>query len=120
MTPDQARSAYRRHLKEPIAIRRFSGKAGPDRTATDTPCRGHVRAARPGTEVPAQLIGDVMEFYFAAIVLVEDLETAGFTLPLTTADKLVFRGREMAISFPDDATRSVDGELIAYNVRVKA
>jgi hypothetical protein len=114
MTPDQARSTYRRYLPDRVAIRRYSGPAGPNRTPNDTPCRARVKGDSAGV-----LVGDVMQFSYHAVVLVEDLELGGFILPLTTADKLVFQGKELAISFPDNATRSVGGELIAYNVLAK-
>jgi hypothetical protein len=118
MTPEQAKSSYRRALTNRASIRRFSGPAGPNRSATDVECRAWVRRFRagPGT---GPLVGDVMQAEFLAIVLVEDLVAAGFALPITTADKLVFNGREMAISFPDNATRTVGTELIAYNLTIK-
>ena len=78
------------------------------------PCRARLRGAAAGV-----LVGDVMQFNFLAIILVEDLVAGGFALPITTGDKLVFGTRELAINFPDNATRSVDGELIAYVLSAK-
>jgi hypothetical protein len=114
ITPDQARSSYRRYLTHTVAIRRYTGPAGPNRASVDTPCRARLRGAAAGV-----LVGDVMQFNFLAIILVEDLVAGGFALPITTGDKLVFGTRELAINFPDNATRSVDGELIAYVLSAK-
>lgn len=113
MTPETARSMYRRFLTDTVSVRRFTG-SGPARTASDTPCRARVKGINAGT-----LVGDVMQSGYTAVVLVEDLITAGFALPLTTGDKLVFHGKELAISFPDNATRAIADELIAYNLQLK-
>lgn len=114
ITADQARSTYRRNLTHQVAIRRFTGPAGPNRTFADTPCRARVRGAAAGA-----LIGDVMTFDFLAVILVEDLVAGGFTLPITTGDKLIFGTRELAINFPDNATRAVGPDLIAYVLHAK-
>jgi hypothetical protein len=114
ITAEYTRSAYRRQVTHQVAIRRYTGPAGPNRAAVDTPCHCRIRGAGAGV-----LIGDVMQFNFMAIVLVEDLVAGGFTLPLTTADKFLFNGRELAINFPDNATRAVGPDLIAYVLSVK-
>jgi hypothetical protein len=116
MTPEYAKSVYRRFLTNSVAIRRYTGKAGPDRTVTEAQCRAWIRAD-PLRQEP--LVGELKELVYHAVVLVEDLENAGFPLPLTGSDKVVFQGKEFTISFPDNATRSVGTELIAYNLRVK-
>jgi hypothetical protein len=118
VTPEFARSRYKVHLEDTIAIRRFTGPAGPNRTFTDTTAHAKVRAD-PGS--PHALIGDVMQYFFLAVVSIEDLEAAGFALPITTADKVIHQGRELAISFPDKRTRSVGtgGVTVAYVLRLK-
>jgi hypothetical protein len=114
MNPATAAAVYRRRLQEPVAIRRFTGPAGPNRSAADYPARGHVK----GT-VPEALVGDVMQQGAHALVLVEDLAAAGFTFPVTTGDKLVVGGKELAISFVDGWTHTVAGALRAYRLTVK-
>ena len=118
MNIDLAKSIYRRSLTNQVTIRRFTGPAGPNRATTDVTCRAWIKRARAAGGATT-LVSDVMQFELTAVVLVEDLVAGGFPLPITTADKLVFDGKEMAISFPDKATRSVGTELLAYNLTVK-
>lgn len=118
MNLDLAKSTHRRLLTNKVTVRRYVGQAGPNRVSIDVDCRAWIKRARALGGASA-LVSDVMQAEFTAVVLVEDLVVAGFALPITTADKLVFNGREMAISFPDDATRSVGTELVAYNLTVK-
>lgn len=114
MSPNLARSIYARLLRHPLAIRRYSGPAGPTRASADFACRGHIKG-----EGAAALVGDVMQNTYRAIVNAEDLATAGLALPITTADKVMLDGRELAISFVDGATDYVAGALRAYRLRVK-
>jgi hypothetical protein len=116
MNVDYAKSLHRRFLTNRVTVRRYTGPAGPNRTATDVDCRAWVRA---DPLRPQQMVSDVTEFVFRCIVSAEDLERGGFPLPLTTADKVIFQGREMAVSFPDNATRTVGDTLVAYNIRVR-
>lgn len=116
MNINYAKSVYRRFLTNHVTVRRYIGPAGPNRTPIDVPCRAWVRA---DPLRPQQMVSDVTEFVYRCIVLAEDLENAGFPLPLTTADKVVFQGKEMAVSFPDNATRTVGDTLVAYNIRVR-
>jgi hypothetical protein len=116
MNIDLARSTYRRFLTNKVTVRRYNGPAGPNRTSIDVECRAWVRA---DPLRPQQMVSDVTEFVFRCIVLAEDLENAGFPVPLTTADKVLFKGKEMAVSFPDNATRTVGDTLVAYNIRVR-
>jgi hypothetical protein len=114
MNAAQAAAVYRRRLQEPVAIRRFTGPRGPGRTATDYPAMGHVK----GT-APEALVGDVMQQTGHCVVNVESLVAGGFALPITTADKLVVGGRELAISLVDSWTHYVAGALRAYRLTVK-
>ncbi len=110
---EQTRSLYRRTLNDPVAIRRYTG-TGANRPFFDTPCRAQVTGDRPDV-----LIGTVNQYDYTAIVFVQDLIDGQFALPITSNDRLIFKGKELAIMFPDNATRSVDGELIAYVLRLK-
>jgi hypothetical protein len=109
----QTKSLYRRTLRERVLIRRYTG-TGPGRTSVDVSCRAKIIGDSSGV-----LVGDVRQFEFDAVVLAEDLATGGIALPLTPADKLVLQGREMAIMFPDNATRSDEGVLVAYQIKAK-
>lgn len=114
MTPAQAESTYARLLQRPVVIRRFTGAAGPARTPTDTPAKGHVK----GVSAEA-LIGDNMQTLGRAIVGVDELVAGGFAVPITTGDKLVVDGRELAISLVDNWTHYVAGALRAYRLTLK-
>lgn len=116
MNLDYAKNLHRRFLTDQVTIRRYVGTRGPNGTSVDIDCRAHIKAE---TTRPPNMVADLTEFLYRAVVLAEDLEAGGLTLPLTTADKLVYHGKEMAISFPDNITRSVDGVLVAYNIRLK-
>lgn len=115
MNPEYAKAVYRRHLTNKVVIRRYTG-SGPSRTPADVTCRASVKADNMQSN---QLADNVKELTYRAVVLVEDLVAGGFALPMTTADKMVFDGKEMAISFPDRATRTVGETLLAYNVRAR-
>lgn len=106
-------SLYRRTLREVVYVRRFSG-SGPSRPAFDTAAHAKITGDRPDV-----LIGTVNQFDYSVILFVQDLLDAGFVLPITTNDKLVYKGKEYAIMFPDNATRTDDAELIAYEIKIK-
>jgi hypothetical protein len=93
---------------EDIAMRRFSGTPQ-SRTHADTT----VRAKVAGYE-PTELIGSIVQGDRKVICLVDTLSGL---LPVTTADKLVIRGKEVAIKAVDDSTRRVDGTLIALEIQ---
>jgi len=115
MPLQRTQSLYRRTLKDTVYIRRDSG-SGQDQTFTDYKARANVRG-----DGAAVLIGDIEQYEYTAVVLVEDLVNAGLSLPVTEDDKLLLadKGKELAITFPDDATRSDEGTLVAYVLRAK-
>lgn len=115
MPVELAMSLYARTLTEPVAIRRYTG-AGPNRPYNDYPTRARVNGDRA-----EQLIGTNQEYNYSAILSAPDLVNAGFGLPVTNSDKLIWRGRECAIVFPDAATRSdPDGTvLLALELKIK-
>ncbi|MCW5695782.1 MAG: hypothetical protein KIS96_03495 [Bauldia sp.] len=116
MSPDQARSTYRRQVAasgETISIRRYTG-TGPDRPRFDT----EVRARVLGYEMD-EIVGSIQQGDRKVIVLVEDLEAALFAFPVVPlSDKAVVRGKELTIKAVDDSTRRVRGVLIAYELQV--
>ena len=111
MTPDEALDMYRRQIAEhgeTVTVRRWSGPAAA-RVATDV-----ATLARVAGYQPREIVGPVIAGDCRVIALVD---TLGALLPLTTADKLVIRGREVAIKGIDDNTRRIAGTLIAIEIQ---
>ena len=113
MTPEAAKASYRRELKDIVTVRRYAG-AGQNRPYFDVEAHARVIGYQPHELVAGILQGDRK-----AILLVEDLINAQFQLPLRPTDRIVIRGQECAIEAADDSTRRVEGELIAYELRVR-
>jgi hypothetical protein len=112
MNAAEIRAAYARELKQTVGVRRYTG-AGSTRPRFDAFVR-----AKATQEGATELIGTVAEFDWIVIVLVEDLIAAQFALPLTTNDKLVVAGKELAIVNPK--TRPApDGTIVAYEIRAR-
>lgn len=106
---------YRRQIKrhgEPVKLRRYTG-TGPTRVATDYDVRGWVKGFDPHNLVGGIVYGDRQ-----AIVLAEDVAAKAFPVPITSADKLVVRGRELAIGSVDDNSHRDRGVLFAYELKV--
>lgn len=111
MTPDQALASHRQFINEigeDIIVRRWSGPSG-SRTHVDITTRARVMAYQPREISGSISVGDQK-----VIALVD---TLGSLLPLTNADKLVVRGRELAIKAIDDNTRRIAGILIALEIQ---
>lgn len=106
---------YRRRIGvgETIYIRRYTGQ-GATRPRYDAP----VRARVTGYDAK-ELIGAILQGDRRVIFLSEDLDAAQFAHPITSADKAVVRGKELAIIAPDESTRRIQGELIAYDLTVR-
>lgn len=114
MSPDQVKASYRRALGqfETIQLRRYAG-TGEARVATDYDVLARVMEFQPH-----ELVGGIVQGDRSLIVLAEDVADSGIALPLVaTADKVVVRGKELAIKAIDDSTRRIAGELIAYEIR---
>ena len=122
MTPDQCRSAYRRALGqfEQVVIRRYTG-AGANRPKFETTV-----LARVLDYVPSELIGTIQQGDRRLIVLADDVTMPTtdsppqtLTLPITSTDKIVLRGKELQIIAVDDSTRRVKGVLIALEIQAR-
>lgn len=116
MTPDEVLASYREAMDAccgVFAIRRYTG-AGVNRPRFDVDVRGRVTGYQPN-----ELVGSVQQGDRKVIVLVEDLITAQFPLPITANDKLILLGKELAIVSVDSSTRRVQGVLIAYELQVR-
>lgn len=114
MNPETVKASYRRNLKDTITLRRYTG-SGTSRPRFDAE---NIRANVAGYQ-PHELIGTIMQGDRKIIVLVEDLINKNFTLPVTSNDKVVIDGKELAILAPDGSTREVNGVLIAYELQVR-
>lgn len=116
MTPAAARASHRRMIfqtGEAVSIRRYSGTGG-GRTSTDYATRARVMEYQPD-----EFVGNVKQGDRKLIVLVEDLEATAISLPVVLTDKVVVRGKELAIMALDDNTRRIGGTLIAYELQCR-
>lgn len=113
MTPAESLASHRAFLAElgeTVIVRRYSG-TGPSRPHVDT-----ATMARVMGYAPKDLVGSIVQGDRRVIALVDALSAV---LPLTTSDKLVIRGREVAIKAVDDNTRRIQGVLIALEIQAE-
>lgn len=116
MSPDAAKSTYRRMLDqvgEEILVRRYTG-TGSNRPKWDVAVQ-----ARVVDFEPQEIIGTIVQGDRKIIALADDLLGAGLSLPITTNDKIVVRGKELAIMAADDSTRRVNGVLVAIEIQCR-
>ena len=115
MSVEAIKATYRSTLAkygETILIRRRTG-TGPNAPVFEAPVRARVTGF-----TPQEMIAGIQQGDRKAIVLHEDLIAAGFALPITNSDFAVIQGRQHAIRVPDNSTRRVAGETIAYELQV--
>ena len=122
MTPADLLDQHRAFLAEggeDIIVRRWSGPSGA-RVATEAVARGKPVGYKAEQIAGAIKAGD------RKVILINDPSAAvpagkvalSTLLPLTTSDKLVLRGRELAIKYADDDTRRFAGVLVALEIQV--
>jgi hypothetical protein len=107
---------YRRALRargEAVLLRRYTG-SGTNRPRFDVEVRARVIGYQP-----TELIGSITQGDRRVIILLEDAIKAQFALPITTNDKCVVRGRELAIMAADDNTHRDGTECVAYELQVR-
>jgi hypothetical protein len=107
------KNRYRRAIRqhgEPVLFRRYTG-TGSNRPMMNWEVRGWVQGYQP-----QELIGSIVQGDRKVILLAEDVNRAQIGLPISTSDKLVVRGRELAIGVVDDSTHRNGTELVAYRV----
>lgn len=107
----QAVESHRRMISavgEEVLVRRFTGSGSP-RPKADTATMARVMGYQPN-----QLVGSIVQGDVKVIALVDTLASL---LPLTTADKVVVRGKELAIKGIDANTRRIGGTLIALEIQ---
>lgn len=115
MSPEDARQTYVRLMGEfqTVTIRRYYGTGSP-RSIYEKNCR-----AREDQYQSDELVETVLQGDWKLILLAEDLETGAVTLPLLTSDKVVVRGKELAIAGIDDKKRRIGSVLCAYELQVR-
>jgi len=109
------RATYKRELEkfETVTIRRYYGSGTP-RSKYERACHGRELSYRPD-----EIVGPILQGDWKIILLAEDLESGDVTLPLKTSDKVVVRGKELAIAGIDDKKRRIGGVLCAYELQVR-
>jgi hypothetical protein len=112
MDAAELKSHYAEELQETITVRRYTG-AGTNRPRFDVQARGKSwgYAAR-------ELNGSIQQGDTRVLVLVQDLIDAQLALPLTPSDKLVVKGREIAIISPAQR-KAQDGTLVVYDIQAR-
>ncbi len=112
MNAAEIKAAYARELKEPIKVRRFTG-AGPNRPFFDIEVRGKARLYGA-----TELIGTITQGDWNVLLLVDDLTEQNFAHPLTTNDKAVVDGKEIAI-LAASTRKAPDGTKVVYDCQAR-
>ena len=112
MSATEILASYRRNLNEPITVRRYSG-TGASRTAANSEVKG-----KAWGYTAAEIVGSIIQGDERVLVIADDLEAAGFSLPVKTSDKVVIGDKEKAIISPGQR-KAPDGTLIAYELQVR-
>lgn len=115
MLAERVASSYRRALQaqmgpgEELQLQRGVGA-----DAQPFPVNGWVTGYNP-----SDVVGAVQQGKRHAIVLASDVEASGFPVPiLPKQDRLVWGGKTVVITAVDDATRRVQGALVAYELEL--
>lgn len=112
MSADEIKAHYAAELKETIIVRRYTG-AGAGRPKFDAEVRGKAWGYSAN-----ELVGAIQQGDQRVLVLVDDLVARGFALPVTSSDKLVVKGREIAIVSPGQR-KAPDGTLVVYDLQAR-
>jgi len=116
MNVSEIKSSYRRMMDEvgeEVAIRRYTG-SGANRPYFDATVMARVVDFKP-----ADLVGEIIQGDRNLIVIAQDLIDAQVQMGVRKGDKAIVRGKELNIEAVDDNTRRVQGQLIAYEIRVR-
>ena len=112
MNAAEIKRAYARELKETIGVRRYTG-TGATRPRYDIFIRG--KATPYGA---TELIGTITQGDQKVFLLAEDIIAGLMTLPITTNDKVVVKGKELSIVNPAER-KAPDGTLVAYEIQAR-
>ncbi len=116
MTPDAARAMYARLIAssgEEIKLRRYTG------TGASRPFSDYSLRAKVAGYAPEEIVGNIQQGDRNIVALAEDVFNAQFPVPVKLDDKVIVRGKELAILAVDDSTRRIGGELIAYQIQAR-
>lgn len=114
MNPDRVKASYLRAMTDLVIVRRYTG------TGTGRPHFDVTAKARVMGDSAQELVGTKLLEGDRKVILYADDLIGKMPLPLTADDKIVVRGKEMAIvAPPDDSTRSINGVLIAYEIQIR-
>lgn len=116
MTSEEAKEIYRRFLYEvgeKVLIRRYFG-IGNNRTKFEVEAQARIVGYKD-----VELTGTIIQGDQRVILLQEDLINSQFPLPLVKNDKVVVRGKERNIEYPDGDSRKINGELIAWELQTR-
>lgn len=112
ITADEITAGYAGTLGEPIIVRRFTG-AGANRPRFEAEVRG-----KAWGYADTELVGSIEQGDQRVLLLIADLIERGFALPVTSADKVVIMGREMAI-ISVGQRKALDGTPIVYDIQAR-
>ncbi|UGY03147.1 hypothetical protein [Bradyrhizobium quebecense] len=124
MTPDESLDQHIRALEESgetVLVRRYTG-VGPVRAVAK---EAAVPAKVKGYD-PAEIVGEIRQGDRHVILLNDPAAPVpagkvalSTMLPLTDRDFLVIAGAEVSIKGVDDATRRIQGQVIAFELQVR-
>ena len=115
ISAENVKADYARTLTERATIRRYTG-TGP--IATKPRHDVSVRCRVVGYEAE-ELVGTIQQGDRKVIAYADDVTEAGMVLPLTANDKMIVRGKELAIVQADHDTRKIGPTLIAIEIQVR-
>lgn len=112
MTTASFHNLYRKMINDygsEVVIRRLSGVGAGDYTVRARIIDAKVLSANP------QISQKVRQ----AVILAEDVVSSGFPLPfIPKQDRIISGSLNAAIVMVDDTTRSVNNDLLAYNIEL--
>ncbi|MEY9436564.1 hypothetical protein [Bradyrhizobium elkanii] len=124
MTPDESIDQHIRALEEngeTVLVRRYAG-VGPARAVVK---EAAVLAKVKGYQ-PQDIVGEIQQGDRHVILLNEPAAAVptgkvalSTMLPLSKRDFLVIAGAEVSIEAVDDATRRIQGQVIAFEIQVR-
>lgn len=115
MTPADAAAMYRRQIAlngEEVTLRRIVPNAAPINVTVMARVTGYQ---------PQELTDGIDQGDRKVILLADDVSASGFPVPIKLggSDKIIVRGRTLNVQSVDDTTRSVAGQVIAYEIQAR-
>lgn len=112
MNAAEIKAHYAAELQETVIVRRYTG-AGANRPKFDVEARG-----KAWGYTAQELVGTIQQGDQRVLVYVDDLIERSFTLPVTSSDKIVVKGKELAIVSPGQR-KAQDGTLVVYDLQAR-